>query len=107
MAELKTRGSGFALHADMAMRPERHRCCSLRNYVLMDVAARTFRPSPRKWQRCPRWRREALCGDRGANAEAFHMCHKLQFALFMGPFITRRETLDTPVMGPSRAKCWT
>jgi EAL and modified HD-GYP domain-containing signal transduction protein len=36
--------------------------------------------------------------------EAFHMCHKLQFALFMGPFITRRETLDKPTMGPSRAK---
>jgi EAL and modified HD-GYP domain-containing signal transduction protein len=36
--------------------------------------------------------------------EAFHMCLKLQFALFMGPFITRRETLDSPTMGPARAK---
>ena len=36
--------------------------------------------------------------------EAFHMCHKLQFARFMGPFITRHENLDSPVLGPSRAK---
>jgi EAL and modified HD-GYP domain-containing signal transduction protein len=36
--------------------------------------------------------------------EAFHMCHKLQFALFMGPFITRREKMDSPSLGPSRAK---
>jgi len=105
MAELKARGSGFALHADMAMRPERHALLQLADYVLMDVGSEDIPAITAQMAAVSK----VAAGKRFVAAEvqtleAFHMCHKLQFALFMGPFITRRETLDTPVMGPSRAK---
>lgn len=105
LSELKSRGFGFAVHADEVARPEWHALLQYADYVLMDVnsedipaitaqIAAVSKVAPGK--------RFVATGVQ--TLEAFHMCHKLQFALFMGPFITRRETLDNPTMGPSRAK---
>ncbi len=105
MAELKARGFSFALHADVAIRPERHALLQLADYVLMDVGSEDMPAITAQMAAVSK----VVAGKRFVatevqTLEAFHMCHKLQFALFMGPFITRRETLATPVMGPSRAK---
>ena len=105
MAELKARGFNFALYADVAMRPERHALLQLADYVLMDVGSEDMPAITAQMAAVSK----AVAGKRFVatevqTLEAFHMCHKLQFALFMGPFIPRRETLATPVMGPSRAK---
>ena len=105
LGELKSRGFSFALHADEGVRPEWHPLLQLADYVLMDVSSEDI-PSITS--------QIALVSKVAANKrfvatgvqtlEAFHMCHKLQFVLFMGPFITRRENLGNPTMGPSRAK---
>ncbi|OZA29691.1 MAG: signal transduction protein [Hydrogenophilales bacterium 17-64-11] len=105
LAELKARGFGFALHADVAVGPGRHALLQLADYVLMDVGSEDIPAITAQMAAVSK----VAAGKRFVatevqTLEAFHMCHKLQFALFMGPFITRRETLDTPVMGPSRAK---
>ena len=105
LGELKARGFGFALHADMAVGPGRHALLQLADYVLMDVGSEDIPAITAQMAAVSK----VAAGKRFVatevqTLEAFHMCHKLQFALFMGPFITRRETLDTPVMGPSRAK---
>ncbi|WP_245538716.1 EAL and HDOD domain-containing protein [Thiobacillus denitrificans] len=105
LAELKARGFGFALHADMAVGAGRHALLQLADYVLMDVGSEDIPAITAQMAAVSK----VAAGKRFVatevqTLEAFHMCHKLQFALFMGPFITRRETLDTPVMGPSRAK---
>lgn len=105
LAELKARGFGFALHADMAVGAGRHALLQLADYVLMDVGSEDIPAITAQMAAVSK----VAAGKRFVatevqTLEAFHMCHKLQFALFMGPFITRRETLDTPVVGPSRAK---
>jgi len=105
LGELKARGFGFALHADMAVGPGRHALLQLADYVLMDVGSEDIPAITAQMAAVSK----VAAGKRFVatevqTLEAFHMCHKLQFALFMGPFITRRETLDTPVVGPSRAK---
>jgi len=105
LAELKSRGFSFALHADAGVRPEWNGLLQLADYVLMDVGSEDIPAITSQIAAVSR----AAAGKRFVaigvqTLEAFHMCHKLQFALFMGPFITRRENLDSPVMGPSRAK---
>jgi len=105
LAELKSRGFSFALHADAGVRPEWNGLLQLADYVLMDVGSEDIPAITSQIAAVSR----AAAGKRFVaigvqTLEAFHMCHKLQFALFMGPFITRRETLDNPTMGPSRAK---
>ena len=105
LGELKERGFGFALHADLAVGAGRHALLQLADYVLMDVGSEDIPAITAQMAAVSK----VAAGKRFVatevqTLEAFHMCHKLQFALFMGPFITRRETLDTPVVGPSRAK---
>lgn len=105
LAELKLRGFNFALHAEAAMRPERHGLLQFTDFVLMDVSSEDIPAITAQMAAVSK----LAAGKRFVatdvqTLEAFHMCHKLQFALFMGPFITRRETLEAPVMGPSRAK---
>ena len=105
MGELKTRGFHFAIEADVAVRQEWQDVLQHADYVLMSVAnedipaittqiAAVSRLAPGK----------QFVATEVQSLEAFHMCHKLQFALFMGPFITRREKLDKPVVGPARVK---
>ena len=105
MGELKSRGFSFALHADAVVRPERQGLLQHADYVLMDVGSEDIPAITAQMAAVSK----VAAGKRFVamevqSLEAFHMCHKLQFALFMGPFITRREHLGNPVMGPSRAK---
>jgi EAL and modified HD-GYP domain-containing signal transduction protein len=105
LGELKSRGFSFALLADAGVRPEQHALLQLAEYVLMDVSSEDIPAITAQIAAISK----GAAGKRFVAAgvqtlEAFHMCHKLQFALFMGPFITRRENLGNPVMGPSRAK---
>jgi EAL and modified HD-GYP domain-containing signal transduction protein len=103
--ELTSHGAGFALHADAAVQPGRQALLQHADYVLMDVGSEDIPAITARMaavSRVAAGKRFVATGVR--TLEAFHMCHKLQFALFMGPFITRRETLDSPALGPSRAK---
>jgi c-di-GMP phosphodiesterase len=105
LAELKSRGFNFALHVDEVMRPEWHALLQLADYVLMDVSSEDIPVITAQMaavSKVAAGKRFVATGVQ--TLEVFHVCHKLQFALFMGPFITRRETLDSPAMGPSRAK---
>ena len=105
MAELKTRGFGFAVEADAVMRPERHALLQHVDYVAMDVSSEDIPAITAQMAAVSKLGAgKRFVATDVQTLEAFHMCHKLQFALFMGPFITRRETLDSPVVGPSRAK---
>ena len=105
LGELKARGFKFAVHADEVLRPEWHPLLVLADFVLMDVSSEDIPAITSQIAVVSK----AAAGKRFVatnvqTLEAFHMCHKLQFALFMGPFITRRENLGNPTMGPSRAK---
>ncbi len=105
LAELKSRGFNFAVQADAVMRPERHALLQHADYVVMDVSSEDIPAITAQMAAVSK----VAAGKRFVatdvqTLEAFHMCHKLQFALFMGPFITRRENLGSPAMGPSRAK---
>jgi len=105
LGELKSRGFSFAVHADEVVRAERQALLQLADYVLMDVNSEDIPAITAQiaaLSKVAAGKRFVATGVQ--TLEAFHMCHKLQFALFMGPFITRRETLDNPTMGPSRAK---
>jgi len=105
MAELKARGFSFAVQAEAVMRPDRPGLLPHADYVAMDVSSEDIPAITAQMAAVSK----LAAGKRFVatdvqTLEAFHMCHKLQFALFMGPFITRRENLGNPVMGPSRAK---
>ena len=105
LAEQKARGCQFAVQAETVVHPDRHMLLGHVDYVLMNVSCEDIPAITTKMAAVSR----VATGHRFVatdvqTLEAFHMCHKLQFALFMGPFITRRETLDSPVLGPSRAK---
>jgi c-di-GMP phosphodiesterase len=105
LGELKTRGGHIAVQAEAGVRPERHALLQLADYVLMDVSSEDIPAITAQMAAVSK----VAAGKRFVamnvqSLEAFHMCHKLQFALFMGPFITRRENLGNPTMGPSRAK---
>jgi EAL and modified HD-GYP domain-containing signal transduction protein len=105
MAELKSRGFSFALHGDAVMRPERQGLLQHADYVLMDVSSEDIPAITAQLAAVSKVAAgKHFVAMEVQSLEAFHMCHKLQFALFMGPFITRRENLGNPVMGPSRAK---
>ena len=105
ISELKARGFNIALHADEVVRPEWHPLLQLADYVLLDVSSEDMPAITSQIavvSKVAAGKRFVATGVQ--TLEAFHMCHKLQFALFMGPFITRRENLGNPTMGPSRAK---
>lgn len=102
---LKSRGFSFAVQADKVMRPESHGLLQLADYVLMDVGSEDIPAITSQIAAVSKVAANKRFVATGVQTlEAFHMCHKLQLALFMGPFITRRENLGTPAMGPSRAK---
>jgi EAL and modified HD-GYP domain-containing signal transduction protein len=105
MGELKARGFSFAVHADEVVRPETHALLQLADYVLMDVSSEDIPAITSQIAAVSKVAANKRFVATGVQTlEAFHMCHKLQLALFMGPFITRRENLGNPTMGPSRAK---
>lgn len=105
LAELKARGFSFAVEADAVMRPERHELLQHADYVVMDVHSEDIPAITAQMSTLSKMAAgKRFVATNVQTLEAFHMCHKLQFTLFMGPFITRRETLDSPVLGPSRAK---
>ena len=105
LSELKTRGFGLAVSAEVALRPDGAALFAWVDYVLLDarsedIGALTARMSA--ISRLASGKRFIATGVQ--TLEAFHLCHKLQCSLFMGEFITRHETLNAPAMGPSRAK---
>ena len=105
MAELKARGFNFAVLAEAVANPSRHSLLLHADYVLMDASSEDIPAITAQMAAISK----VAAGKRFVamdvqSLEGFHMCHKLQFALFMGPFITRRENLGNPTMGPSRAK---
>lgn len=103
--ELKAHGFAFAVEVGAALRPQNQALLQLADYVLIDVSNEDMAAITAEIAAiakiAPNRRLVALSVQ---TLEAFHMCHKLQFALFMGPFITRRENLGNPAVGPSRAK---
>ncbi len=102
---LKTQGFQFAVEADDVVHPDRHNLLQLASHVLMDVSGEDIPAITAQMAVVSKVAPGKHFVAMGVQTlEAFHMCHKLQFALFMGPFITRREKLDTPTVGPSRAK---
>jgi EAL and modified HD-GYP domain-containing signal transduction protein len=105
LAELKTRGFAFALQADAVLHPDRHALLQYADYVWMDVGCEDIPAIAAQMAALAKLATGKRFVATGVHTlEAFHMCRKLQFAFFMGPFITRRENLDCKVVGPSRAK---
>ena len=103
--ELKTRGFTFAVEVGAVLRPQNQMLLPLADYVLIDVSSEDMAAITAEIAAISKIAaNRRLVALSVQTLEAFHMCHKLQFALFMGPFITRRENLGTPTMGPSRAK---
>jgi EAL and modified HD-GYP domain-containing signal transduction protein len=103
--KLKASGSRFAFYADAVIHQDRQSLLQLADYVLLDVSSEDMPGITSQMAVISRVAPDIRFVATGVQTlEAFHMCHKLQFALFMGPFITRREDLGSPVMGPARAK---
>lgn len=105
MDELAGRGFRFALHGENAnlagMAPFLERA----EFVLIDAGGEDIQHITEQMSAVSK----AAAGRRFVATqvqthEAFQTCHKLQFALFQGPFITRREVWNGPVMNASRAK---
>jgi EAL and modified HD-GYP domain-containing signal transduction protein len=102
---LHARGSRFAVHFNVTARTDAQALLQLAEYVLMDVAGEDLQQLSAQLasvSKLATGKRYVAVGLR--SLEAYHMCHKLQFALFMGAFITRRDKLDSPVIVSSRAK---
>jgi EAL and modified HD-GYP domain-containing signal transduction protein len=105
VAELAARGFHFAVEAGIGARPEWQGLLQHADYVLLNVGHEDMADITAQMAAVSRLAAgRQFVATAVQSLEAFHMCHKLQFALFMGPFITRREKLDHPVVGPSRAK---
>ena len=105
LAEMKAAGHSFALDADALMLPERHALLPYLDYVLLDVSSEDIPTITTQMAAISKLASgKQFVATEVQTLEAFHMCHKLQFARFMGPFITRHENLNSPVLGPSRAK---
>ena len=103
--DLKARGFSFAVEVGAVLRPQNQMLLPLADYVLIDVSSEDMAAITAEIAAISKIAaNRRLVALSVQTLEAFHMCHKLQFALFMGPFITRRENLGTPTMGPSRAK---
>lgn len=105
VGDLKSRGFQFAVEAEQVMHPDRHALLQAADFVLTDVSSEDMAAVTAQMAAVSKVATgKKFVATSVQTLEAFHMCHKLQFALFMGPFITRRENLGGPVMGPSRAK---
>ena len=105
LSELKARGCQFAVWVEDVLHIDRHAVLQHVDYVLIDVSSEDIPSITSAMTAVSRVATgKHFVATSVQTLEAFHMCHKLQFALFMGPFITRRELLDNPAFGPSRAK---
>ncbi len=105
VTQLKAAGSRFAAYADAVISQEQQALLALLDYVLLDVSSEDMPGITSQMALLSRVSTTMRFVATGVQTlEAFHMCHKLQFALFMGPFITRREDMGSPVMGPARTK---
>lgn len=105
MGELKARGCHFAVEAADVINPDRHALLDHADFVLIEVSSEDIPSITTAMAAVSRVATgKHFVATSVQTLEAFHMCQKLQFTLFMGPFITRRETLDSPAFGPSRAK---
>ncbi|MEW6118939.1 MAG: HDOD domain-containing protein [Pseudomonadota bacterium] len=105
IAALKARGFGFAVEVEAVLRAGRQGLLEHADYVLIDASSEdipAFTAQMSAVAKAAAGKRIVATGVQ--TLEAFHMCHKLQCSLFMGPFITRHEKLEGPAMGPSRAK---
>ncbi len=105
VAEMKAAGHSFAIDADSLMFPAPQTLLPYLDFVLLDVSSEDIPTITTQMAAISKLAsgKQFVATD-VQTLEAFHMCHKLQFARFMGPFITRHEKLDSPVLGPSRAK---
>ena len=105
LSELKKRGCQIAVWVEEVLYADRHAVLQHVDYVLIDVSSEDIPSITSAMTAVSRVATgKHFVATSVQTLEAFHMCHKLQFALFMGPFITRRETLDNPAFGPSRSK---
>jgi EAL and modified HD-GYP domain-containing signal transduction protein len=105
MAEHKARGAQFALPAAAAALPGWQALLPLADYVVVDVGGEDMAAITAQMTLVSKFAAgKRFVAHNVQTLETFHACHKLQFALFVGPFVTRREMLDSPPMGPSRAK---
>lgn len=102
---LKAQGFAFALDGEAALRPDGAVLFERVDYVLLDASSEDIAALTARMSAISRLAAGKLFVATGVQTlEAFHLCHKLQCRFFMGPFITRHETLQGPAMGPSRAK---
>lgn len=102
---LKRDGSHFAVDGSTALNADWAPLVALADYVLIDVGNEDITAITNLMAAVSRLTKDArFVATHVPSLEIFHACHKLQFALFMGPFITRREMLDSPSMESSRAK---
>jgi EAL and modified HD-GYP domain-containing signal transduction protein len=102
---LKTSGKRFAVGFAVSARSDAQALLQLAEYVLMDVSGEDLQQISAQLAAVSRLatnRRFVATSVR--SLEAYHMCHKLQFSLFMGSFITSRDKLDSPLIVSSRAK---
>ncbi|WP_310447281.1 EAL and HDOD domain-containing protein [Thiobacillus sp.] len=105
LTEMKAAGHSFALDADALLSPARHPLLAFVDYVLLNVSSEDIPTITNQMAAISKLASgKQFVATEVQTLEAFHMCHKLQFARFMGPFITRHENLNSPVLGPSRAK---
>ncbi|HQT30480.1 MAG TPA: HDOD domain-containing protein [Thiobacillus sp.] len=105
LTDMKAAGHRFALEANALISPARAPLLPAIDYVLLDVSSEDIPAITTQMAALSRLASgKQFVATEVQTLEAFHMCHKLQFARFMGPFITRHEKLDSPVLGPSRAK---
>ncbi|MFO7541362.1 MAG: HDOD domain-containing protein [Thiobacillus sp.] len=105
LGELKSHGARFAMQAEDGVMPEWLELLKLAEYVFMDVGSEDIPAITARMAAISKAAAGKQFVATGVQTlEAFHMCHKLQFTTFMGPFITRHEKLDGPTMGPSRTK---
>ena len=105
MATLKDAGAQFALPAAAAAEAGWQPLLQLADYIVVDVGSEDMASITAQMTLVSRIASSRhFVASNVQTLETFHACHKLQFALFLGPFVTRRETLDSPPMGPSRAK---
>jgi c-di-GMP phosphodiesterase len=105
LAGLKAAGHSFALDADALLSPARHPLLPHIDFIMLDVSSEDIPTITGQMAAMSKLAAgKQFVATEVQTLEAFHMCHKLQFARFMGPFITRHENLNSPVLGPSRAK---
>ncbi|MBT9538517.1 MAG: HDOD domain-containing protein [Thiobacillus sp.] len=105
LTEMKAAGHTFALDADALLSPAHHPLLAFVDYVLLNVSSEDIPTITNQMAAISKLASgKQFVATEVQTLEAFHLCHKLQFARFMGPFITRHENLNSPVLGPSRAK---